>query len=150
MIELEITNSPDEEIIGGYSTFKNDLIIGRSCDSDFPIEDSKLDDIHCMIRLLPTHLYIRSVPGSAQFLLNGKKFEGEKRLQIKDKVIIGDTEISVKGFLYDPTSSPGDFKDYYKKAITKYPEIALLLEVLEREISNLSEQPDDPTTVQVK
>ena len=138
MIELEILNSPDSEIKGEYLTYKNDLIIGSSCEADLPIQDSSLNDIHCIFRLLPTHIYIRTVPSAAYFLLNGKKFAGEKNLKLGDKVVVGETEIKLSSFVYDPSSSPGDFKDYYKKTIATYPETAILLEVLEREIAGIS------------
>ncbi len=138
MIQLEIIESPDREILGDYITYRNDLIIGRSTSADLPIDDSKLDEIHALIRLLPTHLYIRTVPGSSSFLLNGKKFAGEKKIKCDEHLTIGDTKIIIKKILFDPASSPGDFKDYYKKTINKYPETGILLEVLEREIANLS------------
>lgn len=144
MIELQITASPDEEVIGEYKTFKNDLIIGRSLEADLPIEDQQLDLIHGLIRLTQTSLFIKTVSGQCYYLLNGKKFSGEKRLKANDHLTLGSSEITIRNYLFDPDSSPGDFKEYYKKTIAQYPETGILLEVLEREIADLSdEQKDD-------
>jgi uncharacterized protein YlzI (FlbEa/FlbD family) len=143
MIELEILKSSDEEILGKYVTFKNDLIIGKSLDADLPISDPGLDQIHAIIRLNNKSLMIKTLPKQSFYLLNGKKFSGEKILKHNDKIIVGETELSIKNFLYDPKSSPGDFKEYYKNTITQFPETGILLEVLEREIADLSNNQDE-------
>ncbi len=139
MILLEITNSPDQEILGEYKTFKNDILIGQHLHVDFPIADPQLEDVHAIIRLNPKTLFIKTLPNKTFFILNGKKFSGEKKLSTGDTITIGQTSIRIANFNYDPQSSPGDFKEYYKKAITKFPETSILLEVLEREIAYLTD-----------
>ena len=142
MITLNFSQTPDFDIIGEYQTYKNSLIIGHSERADLPINDQTINDIHCILKLSEASLLIRSIPDQSFYYLNGKKFSGEHLLKPNDQIKIGSTIFNISNFLYNPKSTPSDFKEAYKKTIQQYPETGILLEVLEREISNLLETDD--------
>ena len=140
MITLNITSSPDSEILGEYLTFSNEIIVGRSTQCTLPIVDNLISDVHALIRLSKTVLIVKCTDENDYYFINGKKYLGEKKIDINDVLKIGNTEINITSFNFDPKSSPGDFKEYYKKTITKYPETTIVLEALEVEIQDLSEK----------
>lgn len=134
MIKFEIVKSPDSEVLGVHETYRNEMIIGHCTVSDFPIFDPDISDIHCILCLTPQKLFIKSSDRTGSYLVNGKKYIGQKMIQSKDLIQIGTTDFIIIDFSYEQSSSLGEFKNYYKNTMKSYPETGLALEAIEREI----------------
>lgn len=99
MIQIEITKSPDLNVIYSFEFQKNDLYIGNSS-GDLIIQDPELKKSHLMLEVIEKELIIHPQSGVEYFLLNGKRTTTIKKIKASDKITIGKTEIKIISFSF--------------------------------------------------
>lgn len=104
MLEIEITSSPDKEMIGTHTFYKNLVRIGGQY-GDLLVSDPELRRLHIQFEVTNEGLWIHKDSKVEHFLLNSKKTLGKKLLKIKDVIGIGNTNIKIRLFEYTPIVS---------------------------------------------
>lgn len=92
MIKLEIIRSDDTEILGNKLLYKNQIFIGNNS-----------SDVHISENISINYISIEvseecatvSLNGDGHFLLNGKRSESTRKININDIVKVGNTEIKL-------------------------------------------------------
>lgn len=97
MIKLEITESPDNNVISAFTYFQNQIYLGRNS-GDLWINDNELLTSHIMLEVIDKDLLIHPQSGVEYYLLNGKRASVIRKLKMNDKITIGKTVIRILGF----------------------------------------------------
>ena len=150
MLELEFISSPDTEILGLYQTFLLKLVVGNTLKDDLIIRDHQLVGEMFALEMLPQGVLGKNLQDAYPYLVNGKKFQGAKILNVGDKITLGATVFTIKSYTppHDTTSlatMKAAFEEIKLHHAYLLPVLAALekeLVAVEREIS----QQDDPST----
>lgn len=97
MIHLEITESPDNNVLSEFRYFQNQIYLGRSS-GDLWIQDNELLPSHIMLEVIGNDLLVHPQKGVEFYLLNGKRATNIRKLRLNDKIVIGKTQIKIAGF----------------------------------------------------
>lgn len=97
MIEIQIIESPDENIVASFKYFQNQIYLGRSS-GDLWINDSSLAASHAMLEVIEKDLLIHPQKGIDFYLINGKRASAIRKLKINDQITIGKTVIKVLAY----------------------------------------------------
>jgi hypothetical protein len=97
MIEFEITESPDNNVIGNFKFFKNQIYIG-STSNDLSILDEQLGSQHILLEIPESELLIHPLEKNSAYLLNNKRSTAIRRLKKGDEILIGKTKIKIINF----------------------------------------------------
>lgn len=97
MINLEIVDSPDENVVTSFNFYNNQIYIGRDS-GDLHINDPELLKNHVMLETIENELFIHPQKHVVFFLINGKRATTLRKLKISDKIKLGKTTILIKSF----------------------------------------------------
>lgn len=97
MIHLEITDSPDNNVVSMFRYYQNQIYLGRTT-GDLWIQDNEILPSHLMLEVIATDLLIHPQKGVEFYLLNGKRATNIRKLKINDVITIGRTNLKVVGF----------------------------------------------------
>lgn len=97
MIHLEITNSPDKNILTNFHFFQNEVYLGRSS-GNLHIKDSELRDSHVMIEVVEKDLIIHPQKGVESYLIDGKRSSTIRKITAGQIITIGTTTFKVLNF----------------------------------------------------
>lgn len=103
MIHLEITSSPDLNVLSEFHFFQNEIYIGRSS-GNLHINDHGLLKSHIMIEVLDKDLIIHPQKGVAFYLIDGKRSSTVRKLRPEQVISIGQTTIKI--LKYEDTNFP--------------------------------------------
>lgn len=103
MIQFEITESPDQDVIGDYLLSKNEIYLG-SLLTDIIIHDPEIRKSHAFVEVIEDKLLFHPQKDVPFYLLNGKRALTIRKLKAGDMVQIGKTKIKIVGFNY--TANP--------------------------------------------
>ncbi len=91
----KLTLSFKGRILKVFSVTAEDASIGRDPDCDLRIDNLGLEPVHARVRSEKGELFLHSVSGNAEVLLNGKTLSGDQRLGHGDVLLIGKHTVSV-------------------------------------------------------
>ena len=94
MINLEITESPDNNILSAFTYFQNQIYLGRTS-GDLWINDNDILPSHVMLEVIGTDLLIHPQKDVEFYLLNGKRASSIRKIKVNDKITIGKTVIKI-------------------------------------------------------
>lgn len=97
MIQIEITQSPDLNVISTFKYFQNQIYLGTST-GDLWIKDNELSASHVMLEVIGNELLIHPQRGIEFYLINGKRASVIRKLKPQDEVLIGKTTFKVISF----------------------------------------------------
>lgn len=97
MIQIEITQSPDLNVVSTFKYFQNQIYLGMST-GDLWIKDNELSASHVMLEVIGNELLIHPQRGVEFYLINGKRASVIRKLKPNDQVLIGKTTFKVLGF----------------------------------------------------
>lgn len=97
MINLEIIESPDNNIVSAFTYFQNLIYLGRTS-GDLWINDNDLLFSHVMLEVIGTDLLIHPQKDVEYYLLNGKRASTIRKIKVNDKITIGKTVFKILGF----------------------------------------------------
>jgi hypothetical protein len=137
MIEIEITDSPDSEIIGVFKYNFDKIFLGHSNKNNIVIDDPGIEKFHMVIEISLNQISCRSLSAS-YFYFEGKKLSGEKNLAPNTIIRIGETSFKILSFLKNPIEEDqekeNEFEEKYSIINESSPEIIDILEQLENEL----------------
>lgn len=101
MIELEIIKSDDHEVIGIKKFNKNSIYLGKNA-GDILIESPDIINYHLFIEILEEQniLYCHPHQKCEYYLVNDKRCESPRKLNINDTITIGNTTLKISNFLF--------------------------------------------------
>jgi hypothetical protein len=97
MILLEITTSPDKNVLNKFEFFQNQLYLGRHSVS-LNINDPSLLDSHVMIEVVENDLILHPQSGVASYLIDGKRSSTIRKIKANQIITIGATSFKVLSF----------------------------------------------------
>lgn len=97
MIHLEITDSPDNNVVSMFRYFQNQIYLGRTT-GDLWIQDNEILPSHLMLEVIGTDLLVHPQKGVEFYLLNGKRATNIRKLKNNDLISIGKTNLKVIGY----------------------------------------------------
>ena len=97
MIHIEITQSPDLNVVSTFKYFQNQIYLGMSA-GDLLIKDNELSASHLMLEVIGNELLIHPQRGVEFYLINGKRASVIRKLKPNDVILIGKTTIKVHAF----------------------------------------------------
>lgn len=97
MIQLEITQSPDLNVVSTFKYFQNQIYLGMSS-GDLWIKDKELSATHVMLEVIGSELLIHPQRGVEFYLINGKRASVIRKLKPLDQVTIGKTTFKIQAF----------------------------------------------------
>ncbi len=137
MIKINFLSSPDSEIIGYYTSYKNTIIIGYKLlkKNNIIINDSEIESSHLTIILNINGPLISNNNPSNSYLYNGKKIVGTKRAIVEDKITIGKTTFEIEHYEFISTPSFQKKLEFnFAKVKKKMPEVTLIIKELAKEM----------------
>lgn len=138
MIELNITKSPDDEIVGIFSSRKKIIYIGSSLKNDLIIDDPDISKIHLRMELTEDGILCSNHGNTPFFHSNGKKISGKKNHQTNDTIRIGNTCLEITNLLFTPKPNNRKILEQkYDEITTKMPVTSVILKELEKELVEL-------------
>ncbi len=97
MIEIQIIESPDENVIASYKFFQNQIYLGRT-NGDVWIQDLSLSPSHVMLEVIGKDLLIHPQRGVEFYLINGKRASAIRKLKTNDLITLGKTIVKINSF----------------------------------------------------
>lgn len=97
MIQIEITLSPDFNVLAPFKFYQNQLYVGR-VHGDLHVRDPELLPSHIMLEVIGQELLIHPQQNVEFYLINSKRASQIRKLKIGDVVTIGKTNFKVLGF----------------------------------------------------
>lgn len=97
MIFLEITTSPDKNVLNKFEFFQNQLYLGRHSGT-LNISDPSLLDSHVMIEVVEKDLILHPQAGVESYLIDGKRSSTIRKIKINQLITIGATSFRVLNF----------------------------------------------------
>jgi hypothetical protein len=135
MIKLFIIQSTDLEVKGEFCFFLNVVKVGSSSTNHLIFNDSDIASHHITLELNKKGPFIVSTEGNF-FLLNGKKIEGIKKLNINDVVKVGSTSFGILDFsLEDEEKYYSHLNDSYSRLHEDFLETAPITQAAIREFA---------------
>ncbi len=110
MIDFEISESPDQDVIGVYHLFKNEVYLGQTL-TEIKIKDPLLLDSHAFMEVLDDKLLFHPQKDVSHYLLNGKRALTIRKLKAGDTIQIGKTVMKINHFNYTPNPSRKEILD---------------------------------------
>lgn len=110
MIQFSIVESPDQDIIGDYHLFKNEIYLGTTL-TDIIIHDSEIMKSHAFMEVVEDKLLFHPQRGVPFYLLNGKRALTIRKLKAQDIIQIGKTKIKINHFEFTPYKKRKDILD---------------------------------------
>lgn len=97
MIHLEITSSPDKNIITDFKFHQNEVYLGHSS-GNLHIKDSAVRESHVMIEVVERDLIIHPQKGVESYLIDGKRSTAIRKISLGQVLTIGSTTFKIIGF----------------------------------------------------
>lgn len=110
MIQFEITESPDQDIVGDYHLFKNEIYLGTLL-TDIIIKDPEIRKSHAFIEVVENALIFHPQKDVPFYLLNGKRALTIRKLKAGDLIQMGKTKIKITGFSFSANQSRKEILD---------------------------------------
>lgn len=110
MIQFEITESPDQDVVGDYHLFKNEIYLGTLL-TDIIIKDPEIRKSHAFIEVVENVLLFHPQKDVSFYLLNGKRAMTIRKLKAGDVIQIGKTKIKIIGFNFSANPSRKEILD---------------------------------------
>lgn len=110
MIQFEIVESPDQDVIGDYHLFKNEIYLGTVL-TDIIIHDPEMRKSHAFMEVVNDVLLFHPQKDVSFYLLNGKRALTIRKLKASDIIQIGKTKIKIIGFSFSATHSRKEILD---------------------------------------
>lgn len=110
MIQFEITESPDQDVVGDYHLFKNEIYLGTLL-TDIIIKDPEIRKSHAFIEVVENVLLFHPQKDVPFYLLNGKRALTIRKLKAGDMVQVGKTKIKIIGFNFSANTSRKEILD---------------------------------------
>jgi hypothetical protein len=110
MIQFEITESPDQDVVGDYHLFKNEIYLGTLL-TDIIIKDPEIRKSHAFIEVVENVLLFHPQKDVSFYLLNGKRALTIRKLKAGDVIQIGKTKIKIIGFNFSANPSRKEILD---------------------------------------
>ena len=110
MIQFEITESPDQDVVGDYHLFKNEIYLGTLL-TDIIIKDPEIRKSHAFIEVVDNLLLFHPQKDVSFYLLNGKRALTIRKLKTGDMIQIGKTKIKIIGFNFSANPSRKEILD---------------------------------------
>ena len=110
MIQFEIVESPDQDVIGDYHLFKNEIYLGTLL-TDIIIHDPEIRKSHAFIEVVDNVLLFHPQKDVPFYLLNGTRALTIRKLKAGDVVQMGKTKIKIIGFSFSPSTSRKEILD---------------------------------------
>lgn len=110
MIQFEITESPDQDVVGDYHLFKNEIYLGTLL-TDIIIKDPEIRKSHAFIEVVENVLLFHPQKDVPFYLLNGKRALTIRKLKVGDMVQVGKTKIKIIGFNLSANTSRKEILD---------------------------------------
>ena len=105
MIELEVLESPDEDILGLHQFFLPEISIGRSRFAQISLRDPDWPFKGLILTSTPQGLLLKNTENSP-YIVNGKKITGQKILFQGGEVSIGKTSLKLVRYAPETLVSP--------------------------------------------
>lgn len=137
MIEIKILASPDQEQVGTYKTFKNNISIGRSRSNDLIIMDNDILNNHVYITIQENVVFLKS-KNQGQIIIDENKIIGKKKINTSSNIKIGCTEFKLNSYRYDKVDYDEVINNNKSKILNDMPTVNSLLEYLELELKVLN------------
>jgi hypothetical protein len=97
MIHLEITKSPDKNVLTDFKFHQNEVYLGNSSGT-LHIKDSALRESHVMIEVVERDLIVHPQKGVDAYLIDGKRSSSIRKITIGQVITIGTTTFKVIAF----------------------------------------------------
>lgn len=97
MVEIQIIESPDENVISSFKYFQNQIYLGRT-HGDLWIQDSAMAASHAMFEVIGKDLLIHPQREVEFYLINGKRASAIRKLKVNDLITLGQTIVKVISF----------------------------------------------------
>ncbi len=110
MIQFEITESPDQDVVGDYHLFKNEIYLGTLL-TDIIIKDPEIRKSHAFIEVVENVLLFHPQKDVPFYLLNGKRALTIRKLKAGDVVQMGQTKIKIIGFSFSANQTRKEILD---------------------------------------
>jgi hypothetical protein len=110
MIQLEITDSPDRNVVATITYHQNQIYLGAEA-GDLKIRDPGLRPSHAMLEVVGADLLFHPQKAVDFYLLNGKRATTIRKLNVGDRVTIGGTQLRIGGFAETPRETKKEFLD---------------------------------------
>lgn len=136
MIEFEIIDSPDPELIGKNIFYKNQIFIGPKGKDVYIPSSNKLGNVS--IDVFPQCLAVTPNRDIDFFLLNGKRSNTTRKVNIGDIIEIDDNKIKITNAEYQVYQLKEDIlKDNLKEIIENNPKKLEIIKTLEKKLKEL-------------
>ncbi len=141
MIKLNFTKSSHSEILGNLQIFRNTLQIGRSFKADIILRDKNISKNSVVMYIRNEMLFIKSL--SDDFLCNGKKYRGLKKVIIGDKISLQGDEFQITDFKISRESpSLNDLKDGLNSFKENHRPYLFIIEQIQHELLEAEKDSD--------
>ncbi len=110
MIQLEVLESPDQNVIAAMTYHQNQIYLGADS-GDLKILDPGLLPSHAMLEVVGQELIFHPQRAVEHYLLNGKRATTIRKLKAKDQVTIGGTVLRVLAFSETVRESKKEFME---------------------------------------
>jgi hypothetical protein len=97
MILLEITTSPDKNVLNKFEFFQNQLYLGKNSVS-LNINDPGLRDTHIMLEVVQNDLILHPQVGVETYLIDGKRASTVRKIKPYQVITIGATSLRVLSY----------------------------------------------------
>lgn len=104
MIHLEITTSPDKNVLTDFKFCQNEVYLGRSS-GNLQIIDPELRESHIMIEVVERDLIIHPQKNVESYLIDGKRSSTIRKIKAGQLITMGTTSFKVISFEETPTVS---------------------------------------------
>lgn len=104
MVHIEITQSPDVNVITNFKFHKNEVYFG-SVHGDLLIDDQSLQASHLMIEIHDDEMLVHPQKGVEHYLINGKRATTIRKLRKGDTLGFGKTILKVLDFSLTPAQT---------------------------------------------
>lgn len=97
MICIEVTKSPDSNVLGSFKYFQNQIYLGNKAEN-LCIGDDSLLATHIMLEVVEKELLIHPMKNINFYHINGKRASVVKKIRISDSITIGETTFKILDF----------------------------------------------------
>jgi hypothetical protein len=131
MIEIHLIKSKDLEAVGVKKLWKNYIYIGHNS-GDIIIDDPAVINQHLFIEILESEniLLCHPHPKVDHFLVNGKRCESPRKLNVGDSIAISDNQFEIVAFTPEKQQ---DFNQFLKNNLDELiAENSEMLEIIKK------------------
>jgi len=138
IIKIKLDHSQNTLQNGIYEFHFDKVYIGSSLKSDLILSNPNTPALALIITQIKNDLIALSVPKDFYYLINEKKMSGLRKLNINDKLKLGEVEITILDFTFTQEPELHYFYEEFKK---NYPDLQFALDYIEEKIIQLENEP---------